>query len=379
MKNLRTILLTALAAGSITAATAQSTETDDRIYPFVGIQGGVQGTFTDYNFGKLLTPVVGLQIGQYYTPVVGSRLSFNGWRGKTGLHSTDKTYGYNYATADLDLLINLSNAIYPRTTHKFNVALIAGAGLYWAKYDDKSAVLRKSGSEGSFNFRGGLQFSYDVSHNVGLSLEVLATGLDDNFNMKRNGKIDWQGSAMVGLTYKFRKKKNKSETASSMMSQDYNGGRGGSLATTNKPDAEAEARRKAAAEAAKRAEEAAKRAEAEKAAAQAATPKETRSEIFFTIGKADLSAADEAQLGKLAQWLKQHPEAKVTVTGYADAGTGTPEINKAVSKRRADKVAGTLKNKFGIPASRIIVEAKGDTEQPFAENDKNRVVIGVAK
>jgi hypothetical protein len=32
-------------------------------------------------------------------------------------------------------------------------------------------------------------------------------------------------------------------------------------------------------------------------------------------------------------------------------------------------------NKYGIDASRIIVTAKGDREQPFAENDKNRCVI----
>lgn len=379
MKNLKTIILTAIAAGTFAAAMAQPAETDDRIYPFVGIQGGVQGTFTNYNFGKLLTPVAGLQIGQYYTPVVGSRLAFNGWRGKTASRETDKTYGYDYVNTDLDLLINLSNAIFPRRSHKFNVVLVAGAGLYWAKYGHESDELRRAGSEGSFSFRGGLQLGYDVSRNLCLSLEVLANGLDDNFNLKKNGKIDWQGTAMVGLTYKFRKKKNKSDASSTMMTQDYDGGRGGNLATADKPDAEAEARRKAAAEAARREAEAKARREAEMAAARKAEPKETRSDIFFTIGKADLSTADETRLGELAAWLKQHPEAKVTVTGYADAGTGTPEINRTVSKRRADKVADTLRRKFGVPASRIVVEAKGDTVQPFAENDKNRVVISIAK
>lgn len=379
MKFLKNISLTVLGTVAFVAATAQPAETDDRIYPFVGIQAGAQGTFTDYSFGKLVTPVAGFQVGQYYTPVVGSRLAFNGWRGKTASRPLDKTYGYNYMNTDLDLLINLSNAVSPRRSHKFNVVLVAGAGLYWAKYGDKMGALRKSGSEGSFSFRGGVQFDYDLSRTVGLSLEVLANGLDDNFNGKKNGKIDWQGTAMVGLTYKFRPKKNKSDASTAMMAQDYDGGRAGALVTADKPDAEAEARRKAAAEAARREAEAKARREAEKPAARPAAPQEMRSEVFFTIGKAALSAADEARLGELAAWLKSHPQARVTVTGYADAGTGTAVVNRAVSQRRADSVAATLRTKFGVPASRITVEAKGDTVQPFAENDKNRVVISVAR
>ena len=48
------------------------------------------------------------------------------------------------------------------------------------------------------------------------------------------------------------------------------------------------------------------------------------------------------------------------------------------SKQRAENVAKALKN-AGIDAGRIIVDAKGDTVQPFSENDKNRVTIAVAK
>lgn len=38
-----------------------------------------------------------------------------------------------------------------------------------------------------------------------------------------------------------------------------------------------------------------------------------------------------------------------------------------------------LIEKYGIDASRLSTDFKGDQVQPFKENDSNRVVIGVAK
>lgn len=65
--------------------------------------------------------------------------------------------------------------------------------------------------------------------------------------------------------------------------------------------------------------------------------------------------------------------------GYADAGTGSAEVNRAISEKRAARVAKVLTEKYGIDASRITSGYKGDTVQPFSNNDSNRVVIGVAK
>ena len=48
------------------------------------------------------------------------------------------------------------------------------------------------------------------------------------------------------------------------------------------------------------------------------------------------------------------------------------------SQGRAENVAKAL-TEAGIDAARITVDAKGDTVQPFSENDKNRVTIAIAK
>ena len=65
-------------------------------------------------------------------------------------------------------------------------------------------------------------------------------------------------------------------------------------------------------------------------------------------------------------------------TGYADVETGNPRINMFYSQGRAAGVAKALTD-AGIDAERITVDAKGDTVQPFSENDKNRVSICIAK
>ena len=73
--------------------------------------------------------------------------------------------------------------------------------------------------------------------------------------------------------------------------------------------------------------------------------------------------------------MKTSDDAKFTVTGYADKGTGTPAINKVYAKKRAEDVANKLTKEHGIDAARLTTDSKGDTVQPFTENDKNRCVI----
>ena len=68
----------------------------------------------------------------------------------------------------------------------------------------------------------------------------------------------------------------------------------------------------------------------------------------------------------------------MNVVGYADKGTGNPKINMEYSKLRAEKAVKALKD-AGIDGSLISMDYKGDTVQPFADNDKNRVVIITAQ
>ena len=83
----------------------------------------------------------------------------------------------------------------------------------------------------------------------------------------------------------------------------------------------------------------------------------------------------KAQLKRVADFMKKYKDAKVSIVGYADRGTGNPQINVMYAERRAAQCKDALVNKYGCDASRINIDSKGDTVQPFAENDKNRCVI----
>ena len=108
-------------------------------------------------------------------------------------------------------------------------------------------------------------------------------------------------------------------------------------------------------------------------------PKDIRRDIFFSLRETEVASSEEAKLAEVAKWLKDHPTAKVTITGYADAGTGTTAVNARYAKQRAESVTKMLTKKYGIKANRITTVSKGDTIQPFTDNDKNRVTIVIGK
>ena len=84
------------------------------------------------------------------------------------------------------------------------------------------------------------------------------------------------------------------------------------------------------------------------------------------------------KVADIAEYLKKYPNAKVVVSGYADKGTGNAQINARLAAGRADVVTRDLIEKYGIAADRITYDSYGDTVQPFAENDLNRVSICIA-
>lgn len=360
MKNFKSLLLVALSAATFVSASAQYTGEEDKAYPFVGFQAGAQGTFTNYDFGKLITPIVGVQLGQYFTPVVGTRLSVSGWRGKTGERALNRTFGYNYVNTDVDMLVNLSNAIAPRHTSPVDVIAIAGVGMYWARYGESISQLRRpASSSGSFDFRLGAQVDWNIAHNLSLNLELLATGLDDQFNAKNNRHLDWQASAMVGITYKMRSRKRKSAAVAPVAPVVP-------VVTEEPAPAPAPAPAPVPAPAPER-----PAAAPQKAVAAA--------QLFFKINSAELNATEQAKLKQFAEFMKANPSAKATLTSYADAATGTHAYNARLSQRRADTVERLLVERYGIAASRITSYSKGDSEQPHATPAECRVTICLAE
>lgn len=60
---------------------------------------------------------------------------------------------------------------------------------------------------------------------------------------------------------------------------------------------------------------------------------------------------------------------------FLNTGTGSKAYNMKLSLKRAENVANILVNTYGIRKDRLIIEAKGSTEQPYKDNQWNRVVV----
>ena len=101
-------------------------------------------------------------------------------------------------------------------------------------------------------------------------------------------------------------------------------------------------------------------------------------DLFFLIGKAELRPEEAFKLGQISQILKDNPDAKIAITGYADSGTGTSDINMTLSQQRAAVVANMLK-KAGIAASRITSAAAGTDKDASKSPESNRVAVCIVK
>ena len=95
--------------------------------------------------------------------------------------------------------------------------------------------------------------------------------------------------------------------------------------------------------------------------------------IGFVINKAELTSQSDAYLYSIAQAYK---DSELIVKGYADVKTGNPEYNMELSKKRAEVVKNKL---IEYGATNVSIEALGDTVQPFADNNMNRVAIVIKK
>jgi outer membrane protein OmpA-like peptidoglycan-associated protein len=190
-----------------------------------------------------------------------------------------------------------------------------------------------------------------VTKLIGVSLEVNANSKEDRFNSKTNNSDDWQFTAMLGLSVRFGKRYQKTAPAPAPVVQDVVE----SAVVETAPASAAVVVKKKVKKDILRQE-----------------PVKLHKEIFYAIR--NTQAEREPIMVEIANFVKQNKDAKVSIVGYADKGTGNPKINMKYATNRANKFKEDLV-KLGVPESCLTVDSKGDTVQPFAENDKNRCVI----
>lgn len=389
MPNYKHIFAAALMTVMTTGSFAQEL-TRENFYPngFIGVQGGGHMLMSDYNTeNNVIKPFVGLQLGSWFMPELGVRLSLQGYENKWKFKNNIPDYSNKSFTGDIDLMLSLSNLFFPfRSSQRWNTMLVAGLGVgtntVWDNEykGDRLAPdyqgLSNDVNKYWLNSRVGLGVEYNISKLLGINFEVDYNLKNSNLPFLTSKKSLKDITAAIGLNVRFGCGSNSEKEAVE-------------APVTSQADYEAEIAARAAAEA--RAAEAAKakaleaqrkaQAEADATAARAKIEEKYAGPLKDVNLEYDLCGTDPKNpdvISEVVEWTKRHADARIVVNGYADRGTGNPSINMKYSKLRATKVADSLKA-AGVPADQIIVKAWGDKVQPYKENDKNRCVIVVEK
>lgn len=342
--------------------TAESTEQEVfNPHWFIQPQVGAAYTIGETKFADLISPAAAISAGYRFTPAFGLRVGVSGWQARGSWVAPRHDYKFNYLQGNVDAMLSFTNlfcGFNPDRVLDFYGFIGAGAALGF--HNNEAAALANAGCgfeklwTGKKLFpagRAGLGLDINLSRSFALNVEVNANALPDKFNSKKGSKADWQYNALVGVTYSFGGRSKKVVKAEETIIVEE-------PAPAPEPAPEPIPEPAPAPEPVK------------------AAPAPMTQHIFFTLNSSKITRENQIKVDALVEYMKANPETSVNVTGYADKATGSSPYNMKLSMRRAQAVAAALKA-AGISESRITVDAKGDTEQPFAEIVKNRVAIAI--
>ena len=375
---LNKVLLSGVIALSCVSASAQEADKTVNVFTphwYAQAQVGGQYTLGEIGFGKLLSPNAQVGVGYNFNQVVGARLTLNTWQSKAGQNVAGNVYKWkwNYVAPMVDATFNLTNLFCeynPDRLVEVGVFGGIGANIAWGNdeaADAKAAILKSvaatealkygatplenlwDGTKTRFVARVGANVDFRVSDRVKLGVELSANTLSDKYNSKKAGNPDWYFNALVGVKVAL-----------------------GETHTTKVIPAP-----KPVEKIIERIIEKPAPAPAPKVESKV-VEENFRRDIFFPIGNTNIAKSQRTKIAEIVEYMKENPDAKITLTGYADKGTGSVRFNDKIAARRALTVYNTLAAK-GVAKSRMIKESKGCRVQPFEENDMNRVTICIAK
>ncbi|EEI93442.1 OmpA family protein [Sphingobacterium spiritivorum ATCC 33300] len=347
---------------------------------FLGAGAGAQVYFGDHNkqapLSENLTPHFGLHLGKWFSPGLGLRLGAGGYQIKgltqNGSHSTGEVYDaskwldkqkFNYYHVYGDMLFNLSNIFSGYNANRiYNISPYLGLG--WMITNDQPKQREISANLGIYN-------TFRLAEALDLTLDIRGSMVNDRFDGE-TGRRKEEGtlSALIGLTYKFKKRGwDKSKTT--IISYD---------------EEELNALRRRVNELAANNDVLSKQLEeaGNKSMTNVVVNKNVLAApilVTFKIGTSEISNETRVNLGFFAKVIKEG-DAQVIyrITGYADKGTGTPEINQRLSIARAEAVKSILVNEFAVPARQLTTVAAGGVDNMYYNDPKlSRAVIAFAE
>ena len=352
------------------------------------VQGGVNYTSSDlwkiddwHHFTSDAQIALGYKLSPWFT-LRGA------WSGPVGSYPNNdgQEMGImHYAQLGVDAVVDIAN-MFRYNPHRFlsPYLFLGGAGNYRFETTDTKAFFGPA-------LRAGLGFAIRLDNVARIVLELQDNVHGDKFNTFVDKEIfggQWDDNiaGLIGLQFDFG---GKAAPKSHVLDPGY----GVLLVSADDAEAARLAAERAAAEraAAERAaaeqRAAAERAAAERAAAEAAAraaqqrpaaPASITENVYFDLNKSVLKADQQSKIDNLVSFLRQNPNATVTISGYADKATGTASRNMTLSEQRANVVKKALTD-AGIAASRITTGFYGDTQQVSGVPEQNRVAVCVTK
>ena len=350
---------------------------------FIGVSSGVGAWLTPPkhgldNFGDGIHNVSSVRVGKWFTPSVGGELTY-----EFGANARPE-FGHSSFTG-ANFLVNISEAIggYKGEPRRVEVVPFIGGGWHHTHGLITNNIAARAGSQVNFNM--GKKKAWQI--NVIPSINYILT--DNGFTNQLTGqpRFDVNRSwvaLQAGVTYKFKTsngthnfkhsdKKYTQEFVDMYIKEVDN--QNALLKRTRGHVAKLQDENGKLVNAVKGLAAENKKLKDEIEALNK-LPKTVTTAIGFTIGKDKILPSNRATLLNIANTLNTNPNAKVSLVGYADAKTGTPKRNMSLSESRA-KAVKTALVELGVEPSRITTEGKGDTVQPFVENDANRVVLSI--
>ena len=330
---------------------------------------GMQYTLGENPFGKLLSYNFQVAGGYNFNKYLGARFAINAYQSKAGwdIGDINKTWKWYYIAPAADVTLNLSNLMFgynPDRLFTFGAFAGIGVNIFWG--NNQASDVKKDltsvydhiqnlrhlwdGCKASLLGRAGVTGDFRINSNWSVGIELQATTLSDKYNSKKAGNTDWYFNGLIGVKYVFGKSNKKTVVAA---------------VTQTAP---------ATNEQVKVVEKV-----VEKTVYVETTIHEINRSIYFRkAGNTTIFPSEMHKIQEVADFLKDHPDATVTLCGYGDKGVGSSADNAKVSEKRAKAVADVLIKKYGIAESRITIDYKGDTEQPY-KGTENRVTIAVAQ
>ena len=379
MKKFSLLLFSALIAFSISAQEVQNVS-EGTVYLknkasdnwYMGIGGGTNLYMTkgendaDASFGDRLGWMGQLEFGRWNTPNWGARLVIDG--GNIKHVAPDIAAEQNWVGGHVDLMYNIMNAwgsynpdrVYSLIPY-LGIGYMYGLDEDWKKPNPDGDLFKSQNQTLTYNV--GLINNFQLSSNVALFLELGWRVMQESFDQSATGGDYEYDSMLTGTAgIKFGLGGKQSFTPAELM--DYN--------LINDLNSQINRLRAENEELSLRPESCPECPEVQTVVSEGVYVPNV---VFFRINSSTIDRGQQVSVYNTAEYLKANENAKVNIIAYADAQTGTPDYNFALSERRARAVADALTSEYGIDSDRISIDWKGDTVQPYAENDWNRVAI----